>query len=418
MGLSVRKGEFAVGAVIVALALAVSPIGIRLATGLLDLSPRIRALSLTFDVFLLILAGAILTTGRARHVLFHLLAWSFPFAVLAAAEVGAIAVHLADRIAPIEDLSVLADKRPWPTHLMSLERKVTTDELPLYRPWQGDGISINALGLRTAPPSPKQAGEWRIAVTGSSAVFGWRVRDADTIPVQLQDVLHRQGHSNVTVYNFGIDAITITEELLLLKQFQQRYAIDQIIFYTGANETTQGYQNAAAPQGSYGAIFSGITAFELIKVADRLKTKLLDPAPSVLARLDNEVLPRFAQRNSLRDGLIEADVYCRAVTIRCDFILQPVLLLRSEPRGPEIPLARTLTRVYPRYGAAFATVYRSALNTGLPIRDGSGLFDRSAEPYFFDAVHVNEAGNRFAAGRIAEMVAAGFPVPADGTRGH
>ncbi|MCZ7392809.1 MAG: hypothetical protein O8C56_05695, partial [Candidatus Methanoperedens sp.] len=44
----------------------------------------------------------------------------------------------------------------------------------------------NALGLRAPPPTPKAAGEWRIAVTGGSAVWGWRVLDADTIPVRLQ----------------------------------------------------------------------------------------------------------------------------------------------------------------------------------------------------------------------------------------
>jgi lysophospholipase L1-like esterase len=405
MLLQKKAADFALAAGIVALSIAISPIGIRVATGLLDLSPRVTAVSLTFVVFLLILAGAVLAKGRARHALFYLLVWSFPLALLAAVEVSAIAIHLADRIAPIEDLSILADKNHWPAHLMSLGRKVTTDELPLYRPWQGDGISINQLGLRTSLPSPKKPGEWRVAVTGGSTVFGWRVLDADTIPVQLQKALRRQGHSNVTVYNFGIDAITITEELLLLKRFQEPYAIDHVIFYTGANETTNNYLSYAAPQERFAGPFNGINAFELIKVVSRLMAKLADPSPSLLARLDNEVLPGLARQNSLRNGLIEADAYCRALTIRCDFILQPVLLRRKQPRGPEIPLARTLAHVYPRYGETFATMYRSALNTGLPILDWSDLFDRSADPYFFDAAHVNEAGNRLAAERIAAIIA-------------
>ena len=36
------------------------------------------------------------------------------------------------------------------------------------------------------------------------------------------------------------------------------------------------------------------------------------------------------------------------------------------------------------------------------------LFDETIEPYFFDAVHTNEVGNRVVAERIATTVAAGI----------
>jgi lysophospholipase L1-like esterase len=83
-------------------------------------------------------------------------------------------------------------------------------------------------------------------------------------------------------------------------------------------------------------------------------------------------------------------------------------LTRNKPRGPEVAVARTLNQVYPRYGEVIATMYRTTVDTGLSIQDFSDLFDGSAEPYFFDAVHVNEAGNRLAAERIAAMIAAGL----------
>jgi lysophospholipase L1-like esterase len=68
-------------------------------------------------------------------------------------------------------------------------------------------------------------------------------------------------------------------------------------------------------------------------------------------------------------------------------------------------------------------MYRSArdleLPAGVPVRDLSDLFDRSAAPYFFDAVHVNEAGNAFAAEQIAGIVAAGIPASVNGAnRAH
>jgi lysophospholipase L1-like esterase len=401
-----RAADFAIAAPIVIFAAAISPIGIRFWTGRLDLSPRVNIVSLTFDAFLLILAGAVLTSGRVRRVFFHLLACTIPLALLAAIEGGAVAVHLADRIAPLEDMSVLVNKRDWPPHLMSMGRKEVKDGLPLYRPWQGEGISINELGLRTAPPSPKKPGEWRIAVTGGSVAWGWRMRDADTIPVLLQQILHRQGHANFTVYNFAIDSITIAEELAVLKQLRKLYAIDHVVFFTGANDATDSYLTQAAPKDRLAGPLGGVSAFELIKVAGRLNAVLLGPSPSLVDRLDNEVLPKLAQHNSLRDGVIAADEYCRAMSISCDFILQPMLPTRREPRGSEIRIARTLNQVYPRYAEVIATIYRSTVNTGLPIHNRSDLFNDSAEPYFFDAAHVNEAGNRIAAEGIAAAIAA------------
>ena len=403
-----RASRFAVAAAIAALAAAVSPLGIRFWTGRLDLSPRVTILSLACVAFLLILAGAVVASGRARRVFFHLLAWTIPLALLVAIEGGAVALRLADRIAPLEDMSVLADDSEWPPHLMSLGRKEMKDGLLLYRPWRGEGISINALGLRTALPSPKQPGEWRIAVTGGSAAWGWRMRDADTIPVRLQQALHRQGHANLTVYNFAIDSMAIADELAVLRRFRELYAIDHVVFYTGANDATDSYLGGAAPRDRPAGPLGGANAFELIKVAGRLGAVLLGPSPGLVARLDDEVLPRLARHNSLRDGVIAADAYCRSAGIGCDFILQPMLPTRREPRGPEIRVARTLAEVYPRYAEVIRTMYRSAVDTGLPAHDRSGLFDDSAQPYFFDAVHVNAAGNRLAAERIAATIAAGL----------
>jgi GDSL-like Lipase/Acylhydrolase len=412
MGLSRRRADFTIAAAIVAVAVVVSPIGIRLATGRLDLSSRINLLSLTFVLFLLILAGAGLTWGRARYAAFYLLAWTFPLVLLAAIEIGAIAVHLADRIAPLEDLSILANKDRWPPNLMSAGRQVEKDGVRLYRRWRGDGISINELGLRTAMPSPKDAGEWRIAVSGGSAAWGWRVLDADTIPVQMQQILRKRGYSNVTVYNFAIDSMAITQELSVLKRFRDTYAIDHVVFYTGANDSTRSYMSEAVRQDRFGELLNGANAFELIKVAGRLKAKVFEPPPDLLARLDNGVLPELARNNSLKDGLTAANEYCRALTIRCDVVLQPMLLTRNQPHGSEIRLARTLKQIYPRYRELVESIYRSTLNTGLPIHDRYDLFDQSGDPYFFDAVHVNEAGNRFAAERIVEIVAGGIPSPA------
>src|SRR5262249_28400459 len=132
--------------------------------------------------WLVVVAGGVASRGRMKVVLFYLLMLTFPLVVLAAIEAAAIAFHLADRFAPLEDMSTLVNRSTWPAHFMSAGRKVEKDGLELYRPWEGHDIVINELGLRTALPTPRRSGEWRIAITGGSLAFGWRMRDADTIP--------------------------------------------------------------------------------------------------------------------------------------------------------------------------------------------------------------------------------------------
>jgi hypothetical protein len=419
MGLSRPRADFTIAAAIVAVAvIIIISIAIRLVTGRLEPSPRTFVPGLTFVLFLLILASAILTSGRARHAAFLLLAWTFPLVLLATIEIGASEVHLADRISPLDDLSILVNKDRWPQHLMRAGRQMEKDGVWLYRPWRGDGISINELGLRTAlPSSTKDAGEWRIAVSGGSAAWGWRVLDADTIPVQMQQILRKQGYLNVTVYNFAIDSMAIAQELSLLKRFRDAYSIDHVVFYTGANDATYSYMSEAVPQDRFGGLLNGQTGFELIKVARLLKVKWFEPPRDLLARLDNEVLPELARHNSLKEGLTSANQYCRALAIRCDVVLQPMLLTRNEPRGSEIRVAQTLRQIYPRYRELVELFYRSTLNTGLPIHDRRDLFDQSVDPYFFDAVHVNEAGNKLVAEQMVEIVAGGIPSPT-GSRKH
>src|SRR5262245_29145288 len=403
-----RIADFATAGLIIALAVALSPIGIRLMTGRLDLSPRITVLSLTFSAFLLVLAAGVLSRRRMRVVVFYVLALSSPLVLLAAIETAAIAFHLADRFAPLEDMSTLVNRSGWPAHLMSAGRKVDQDGLQLYRPWRGHDIIINELGLRTALPTPKRSGEWRIAITGGSVAFGWRMRDADTIPVQVQERLHERGLSNVTVYNFGIDSAVIADELKLLKRFRRVYDIDQVIFLTGTNDVTLNYMGVATPPDGFAGLIVGVNAFELLKFIGRLRAS--HPSSDLLQKLDNELLPSLARRNSLLDGLIAADEYCGVSGLRCGFVLQPVLLTRRTPIGPEMRLARTLREVYPRYDALFTTMYRTAESASLPVHNSSDVFDQSTEPDFIDVTHLNEAGNRRLAERIVEIAMSRIPV--------
>src|SRR5215469_4823825 len=110
MGLAIRATDIGIGIGLAGIALAVSPLGLRIATGRLDFNLRIEVLSLTLAVFLLIWSGAFVSYGRVRRAFFYLIVWSLPLALLAAIEAGAVALRLSDWIAPTEDKSILKEK--------------------------------------------------------------------------------------------------------------------------------------------------------------------------------------------------------------------------------------------------------------------------------------------------------------------
>lgn len=405
-----RLGDYILAAALAVVALVASPPGIESITGRTDLSFRVTLISLCFTVFLALLTAAVLAQRKLRRILFYVLACAFPLAVLSALEAVAVSVHLADIVAPLEDTSLLANKAPWPKHLLSNSSYYTTAEgFVLYRPWQGGGVSFNALGLRTAMPMPKTPGEWRVAVTGGSAAWGWQVVDADTIPVRLQESLRRDGHANVTVYNFAIGGATLKQELALLKHFRDAYAIDQVLFYTGGNDAYLSYLDAT--NTGRAAWIGSISVLETVKTAARLQAMWSEPSPQMLRHLDDDVLPAALRKNSLREGIAAAADYCRAANLRCDFVLQPMMFERKSHSGAEAAMARTLARVYPRLDVFTARMFGEALASGPAGHtfDLAHIFDGASQPYFLDFVHLTEAGNRIVAEHVAKIVAARLP---------
>src|SRR5215204_5985054 len=138
-----------------------------------------------------------------KTILSYGVAIAISLVLLTGAEWLAAATHLADRIALLEDNSTIQrGHRLGSTRLL----KVTTaDGFMLYKTHSGGGVTINQYGLRTAPLSPKIAGERRIAILGGSVVWGYLLEDADTIPAKLQQKVREAGYSNITIYNFGIE---------------------------------------------------------------------------------------------------------------------------------------------------------------------------------------------------------------------
>ncbi|MBV8752140.1 MAG: SGNH/GDSL hydrolase family protein [Hyphomicrobiales bacterium] len=404
-----RALDYLVAALLIAVALALSPLGLFLTKGYPSLTLRGVLMTLALDVFLLVWAGAILTQGRWRRFFFHLIVWTFPLVLLTGFEALAHAVHLAERILPITDLSVLHGKGRLPAYFSDENRSVAADPgWRLYRPRDGDGIFINELGLRTAAPTPKAPGEWRVAISGGSTVWGWRVLDVDTVPADIQRLLPHTAR-RITVYNFGIEGATLEAELLTLKRFREIYAIDEVVFYTGSNDELKTFWEATTGRKQFDNFIA--SGFELGKAARRVNALLQGTNASYLAKFESEILPKVLRDNSLRRGVVAAEDYCRNTELDCVFALQPTLVTRKNHPAGEARLAKSYDILLPGMALLTRQMYRDAMAAGPTGRmyDLTNLFDDQTSPFFMDHIHVNEDGNRMVAQALVPILLKGTP---------
>src|SRR5262245_4783190 len=389
--------------VLVVSSLLISPIGVKLVTGREDLSFRVTLVGLCFAAFLLAIAIAVAAVGRLRQVMFHVLLGILPVNLLAILETAAIALHYADRL--LEDSTVYTRKGGiWPAHLTNAARMINIDGLRLYRPWQDDGVVINDFGLRTQSPQPKRPSEWRIALTGGSTAWGYRIGDEDTIAAQLARALQRRGYKNVSVYNFGIEGAELKSELGLLKHFKEIYAIDQAIFYTGGNNVSAAYMEGRPWLNQA----TGFTSLELFKAWTRLAAHLNSPATNVPDANDRS---RMRQSHSLSAGIVAATEYCRTAGLKCDFALQPWLFTRAHLEGTESAIKRTVASMFPGLDELWSEMYESALavEPADHVHDLRNALDTVGSQVFADLLHINETGNSAIGKRLEQIAARSIP---------
>jgi hypothetical protein len=322
--------------------------------------------------------------------------WTFPLVLLTGFEALAHAVHLAERILPISDDSILRNRRLLPYFLEENRSMAADPGWRLYRPRNGDGIFINELGLRTAAPKPKAPGEWRVAISGGSTVWGWRVLDADTIPEYIQSLLPPAAR-HITVYNFGIEGATLEAELLTLKRFREIYGLDEVLFYTGSNDVLKAYWGVTTGRQQFDNFIA--SGFELGKAARRVNALLQGANSTYLAKFESDILPGVLRDNPLRRGVVAAEDYCRGAELDCVFVFQPTLLTRKNHPAGEAKLARTYDLLFPGMAMLTWRMYQDAIAAAPEGRvyDLTRVFDEQEKQFFTDHIHLSEDGNRVVA---------------------
>ena len=404
-----RALDYLVSALLLALVFALSPLGLFLTKGSSSLTVRGVLMTLALDIFLLVWVGAILTQGRWRRFFFHLLVWTFPLVLLTGFEALAHAVHLADRIMPITDNSILRSNAHRLPYFFDENRSIPADPgWRLYRPRNGDGIFINELGLRTAAPRPKSTGEWRVAISGGSAVWGWPVLDTDTLPEYILSLLPQTARK-IEVYNFGIEGATLEAELLTLKKFREIYALDEVLFYTGSNDVLKTYWDVTAGRADFNKFIA--SGFELSKAARRVNALLQGVNSDYVAKFESDKLPGVLRDNPLRRGVVAAEDYCRRAELDCVFVFQPTLITRSNHPAGEARLAKTYDLLFPGMAMLTRRMYQDAIAAAPEGRvyDLTGVFNDNERQFFIDHVHLNEKGNRVVAESLAPILLKSAP---------
>jgi len=404
-----RVVDYVAAALLAALALAVSPIGLMVTKGDAGLTTRGITMTLALDAFLISWIGMIVTQGRYRRFFFHLLVWTFPLLLFDGLELLVRATHVAERVMPVADESGLRNRGHLPGYFLDEHRSMAvTPGWRLYRPWNREGIFVNDLGLRTAAPTAKSAGEWRVAISGGSTVWGWRVLDADTIPAIMQGLL-QHAPRKITVYNFGIEGATLEAELLTLQRFRETYALDEVLFYTGSNDVLKYYKTMPGGWRKFDEFFS--SRFELEKTARALYAATRGVDASELARFNSETMPSILQDNTLRRDIIAAERYCHDAELECLFALQPTLLTRRNHPGGEAGLTKTYEYLFPGMAMLTNEIYRDAMAaaTDARIHDLTQMFDAQPKQFFTDHIHLTEDGNRAVAEALAPLLLKNAP---------
>jgi hypothetical protein len=112
------------------------------------------------------------------------------------------------------------------------------------RPFVGQTITVLAEGLRATwqPPAGSDDGKGarplEILMLGGSSLWGFGARDDQTIPSLIARGLHERG-VRAEIRNLAEIGYVSTQEMIaLVRELQQGYRPDLVLFYDGVNDTT------------------------------------------------------------------------------------------------------------------------------------------------------------------------------------
>jgi hypothetical protein len=284
------------------------------------------------------------------------------------------------------------------------------------------GTFINVAGgfrvTTDVPPNPQR----RLWLFGASNTFNAEVPDALTIASQLQRMLNRLGTARWEVRNMGLSAITIRQQLELLKDTMIDPG-DIVVFYDGGIDINIHVYEGVPPGEEY--TYSHLPLYKRLVMVARGRLggrsaavklffgdySLSPPERLVNATVVKENATRMAA--AVERTLTEADTLVRAKRATFLHFLQPWLLTLASPHPYELTIINNPLLTPP--GNDVACAYgRPALRAagdrlrkrGLRAFDLSDAFDGRPEgdEIFLDLFHVNHRGSEIIAQRIFDRL--------------
>ncbi|MBI3942249.1 MAG: hypothetical protein HY326_04485 [Chloroflexi bacterium] len=295
-----------------------------------------------------------------------------------------------------------------------------------------DGVSVlNELGFRGAFPSRDKSDEIRIIVLGGSAViFGTPI--SNSIPGQLELLFHKNGQSNVRVYNWGVLASVSGQELSWLVHTVPDYKPDLVIVYDGGNDLSLPYHSDPRPGYPLNWMMyeAGLDRIQSFDPIHQPLEALLVKSQLVSTLFREPLLIRIANMYSLRGRVgYRSQAWEESITstylentrkmcavadgfhFKLAVFLQPMIQLKDPLIGKERSLLggmefqRYIIDAYKRLSQGIEEMkLDQSGNRKCYIFDSSTIFAHYDDEVFWDFIHVDNAGNKFVAGQIYDYL--------------
>ncbi len=294
----------------------------------------------------------------------------------------------------------------------------------MERPVQGRFLVVNRDGRRSNNfrEEPLTSGPKAIYVFGGSTTFGYGVKDDETIPAHLEQILHEHGDTDWKVHNFGAASYYSTPERIRFLQLINAGKLPGIaVFVDGLNDffySAVPDRSGVSDQIEYN--FHPTTSDHLREVvmmlarrsytfdlAGQLARRFLSSAPhpagteaAVTTPVADEIGPAIARLNNNRRML---EAVGAAFGIRTIFVQQPVPTYHYDPAGGTVPMdffARGIGN-HVRSGIAYERMANSHVTEAAGSPRVLWLADLAIkEPMYVDTVHYSSRFNREIARRI------------------
>jgi lysophospholipase L1-like esterase len=280
-------------------------------------------------------------------------------------------------------------------------------------PHAGEIINVDAHGFRVTPTATR-AHRGEIWVFGGSLVWGTGNRDTGTLPAQIERLLAEQAPElGLRVLNFGESGYVSRQSLAAfdsaLRCAGPRPAL--AVFVDGANDVYAALQagRAGLPQNEANRDLefdSGRDALAALRalatrfdgIARLAATPVAEPDDATLSSLADAVA--FDYLSTVRHARAIASGYGVPVL----HVWQPTVMDRAEPRTDEAAIIGSSARRHVLLQRATRAALARAAAADPTLVDAGAVFDASAEPVFFDFVHVSERGQRLLAERLASSI--------------